>query len=477
MGFSGRGERRRRYPIAFPALTGFSASPRKARPRPFARPDSPLIRVLLVTLGSALLLGLAARPSGAPAHPADGPDIDLRWIVDGRLVRLELVLNLAFLDEITEIVREDEEALHPLEAEEARAVLEPLLASKHALRIDGVAVPPRWREFSVAEPERNLLPLFPRYGLRALTKVRLVADYPTVAEPREVALRWELYPPDRVREDDFGRCPPMEVNARLLADGVEKPIVFKPEQPEIAWQTSAEARAARFLRVPELELGARGWRWPRLAYVALTCGVAWMLASALRRRHPRGALSVKGLALLALLVGALGPRVSPDAPERVVSDAELAALFEPLHTNLYRAFGYSEEGSIYDALAQSLAGRELLERVYAEVYAGLVLAEEGGAVSTVQDVRHVSTSIQERALDADPPRFALRARWQVDGIVRHFGHAHWRTNGYDARYELARTEAGWRIVASEILGSERLAAGTNDPSRADAEPLPEPARR
>jgi hypothetical protein len=418
-----------------------------------------------------------AVPAGARAHPADGPDIDLRWIVDGRLVRLELVLNLAFLDEIAEIVREDEDALHPLEAEEVRAQLEPLLASKHVLKIDGIAVPPRWRDFSVAEPERNLLPLFPRYGLRALTKVRFVAEYPTASAPREVALRWELYPPDRVREDDFGQAPPMEVNARLLADGVEKPIVFKQEQPEIPWQASEAARAARFLPVPALELGSRGWRWPRLAYVALLCGVVWMMASVMRRRRPRIALALKLVALMLLLVGGLGPRVLGEGEPRVVSDAELAAVFEPLHANIYRAFGYTEESAIYDALARSLAGRELLERVYGEIYAGLVLAEEGGAVSSVQEVRHVRTEILSRALDAAPPRFALRARWEVDGIVRHFGHAHWRTNGYEARYELARGEAGWRIVASEILASERIAAGTNDPSRADAEPLPERARR
>ncbi|MBL8901631.1 MAG: hypothetical protein JNM84_28645 [Planctomycetes bacterium] len=436
-----------------------------------------MLHALLAAFCSVALLGGAILAPASSVHPADGPDLDLRWIVDGRLVRLELVLNLAFLDEIAEIAREDEDALHPLEAAEVRAQLEPLLAARHALKIDGVAVPPRWLEFSVAEPERNLLPLFPRYGLRALTKVRFVAEYPTSSDPREVALSWDLYPPDRVREDDFGQAPPMEVNARLLADGVEKPIVFKQEQPEISWQASEAARAARFLPVPVLDLGSRGWRWPRLSYVALLCGVVWMIASVMRRRRPRAALALKIASLVLLLVGGLGPRVLGESEPRAVRDAELAAVFEPLHANIYRAFGFTQESAIYDALAQSLAGRELLERIYGEIYAGLVLAEEGGAVSTVQEVRHTRTEIVERSLEAVPPRFALRARWEVDGIVRHFGHAHWRTNAYEARYELARTAAGWRIVASEILSSERLASGTNDPSRADAEPLPDRSRR
>jgi hypothetical protein len=57
----------------------------------------------------------------------------------------------------------------------------------------------------------------------------------------------------------------------------------------------------------------------------------------------------------------------------------------------------------------------------------------------------------------------------INGAVFHWGHSHWWTNEYRARYHVASTDAGWRIVADEMLEEKRVDAG---PLPANAGPRP-----
>ena len=63
--------------------------------------------------------------------------------------------------------------------------------------------------------------------------------------------------------------------------------------------------------------------------------------------------------------------------------------------------------------------------------------------------------------------FQVVTRWQVDGAVFHWGHSHWRTNEYRARYTVGATDDGWRILEDEVLEQRRVDAG----------PLPAPGAR
>jgi len=141
------------------------------------------------------------------------------------------------------------------------------------------------------------------------------------------------------------------------------------------------------------------------------------------------------------------------------SDAEAVSVFEPLHENIYRAFDYTDESDVYDALAESVDG-PLLERLYDEVYRSLVLQEAGGAVSRVASVRHLDLAVEEIGVVGERalPGFVVDATWQVDGAVYHWGHAHTRTNEYRARYTVHAAEQGWRIAASEVLAQRRVDA-------------------
>ncbi len=84
-------------------------------------------------------------------------------------------------------------------------------------------------------------------------------------------------------------------------------------------------------------------------------------------------------------------------------------------------------------------------------------------MSRVVAVRPVATRLVSQGeidLDGVAARaFTVEARWQVDGRVTHWGHAHDRTNEYDGRFTVSAEQGGWRIHDAEITRQERIDRG------------------
>ncbi len=147
---------------------------------------------------------------------------------------------------------------------------------------------------------------------------------------------------------------------------------------------------------------------------------------------------------------------SPFSSKRPLPDEQKAlAIFLPLHANIYRAFDYSKESDVYDALSRSVDGR-LLEGMYADIYKSLIQQEQGGALSRVRSVDPLETKIVKIAYEDESPAFRVETRWRVKGAVVHWGHTHERTNEYRARYDVALRSSGWRIAAVETLSQKRI---------------------
>lgn len=131
-------------------------------------------------------------------------------------------------------------------------------------------------------------------------------------------------------------------------------------------------------------------------------------------------------------------------------------IFATLHGNIYRAFDYSTESDIYDALSKSVAGH-LLDKIYNEIYQSLILREEGGAVSKVREVKMLSSTLLEDAAATDAIDFRVKAIWEVSSSIRHLTHTHDRTNQYEGIYTVGLVDGGWRIVDDRILRQRRTA--------------------
>jgi hypothetical protein len=134
----------------------------------------------------------------------------------------------------------------------------------------------------------------------------------------------------------------------------------------------------------------------------------------------------------------------PDAKTRI-------SIAETLLKNIYRAFDYRDEKVIYDALAQSVQG-EFLAETYLKIHAGLLMQEQGGAVSHVQAVDLLGTTLAE----AQPAAYAAQVKWQVSGTVEHWGHVHTRVNAYEALLHIRRGAEAWRITGMEVGKQERV---------------------
>jgi hypothetical protein len=405
----------------------------------------------------------ASGPAAAPApnraeHPTDGPDVDLRIGLDDREVRFRVDANLAFLDAVADFPRELDDAIAGPEQEAAARTLFETLAAANRVTVDGVQLDPVLDSWRVLDPDPALIALFPISGAKALCRVRVDYRYRLLSAPRRVAFVWGLFPIDPVlRGGPDG--PRITIPGQLNAGGYDLPLEFTATEPEIIWHGELPEEDSLFLPVPDL-LEAPAASGVGGALVALPVG-ALLALWALRggRRATAGGLLVFATALACFGPGGLISLL--DRRPRLPRAEEAIGIFEPLHQNIYRAFGFDQEQRVYDALARSVDG-PLLEDLYRQVYRGLVMQEEGGAVSRVQAVRTLETQVEEIGLLVDgAPGFTLRARWQVDGAVFHWGHAHHRTQEYEARYALARRgdEGAWHIVGHEALAQSVVSSG------------------
>lgn len=411
----------------------------------------------------ALVWILASMPvvwmSGrAWAHPQDGPDIDLRVQIEDDGVLMATAINLAFLDAYGLAPRENVEMLDETEAPAVREMLVDFLRERVTIEIDGVAVSPVEREWEVPPADRSLLPLFPLNGMAAIARVRLVLSYPAKTSPESVMIRWEAYPADPVRSTPADPRT-LVIAGQMWANGVSWVHELTAEAPSYTWQASDASGAGRMEAVPPVERG-QAVTVPALSIGLMASWLAAVAGVALlgRGRHRMVvALSLGPVFLVGAAVTTDVGRVRIGRGAPALTDGQARAIFEPLHTNIYRAFDYTEEEDVYDALAQS-AGGSLLETLYEQISAGLVMQlEDGAAVSRVQRVEPMETDVLSIDVDeAGHPRFKVAARWRVTGAVFHWGHSHTRTNEHKALYTVIGTEGGWRIVESQMLEQWRV---------------------
>lgn len=420
----------------------------------------------------AALLGVGAPARAADAHPKDGPDIDLRLTIADSVVRLHLTMNLAFVDEFVDVPREDPTALHPVEHAGLAAALLERLDDVARVDIDGATAAPQVGPFHVSDEALQLLPLFPTYGSRALIQVTQTLEYPTASPARSVELHWSEYPPDVTLALATGvpldEADPIMIDGRLLVGARDDPLPLRAHQPSFRWTRDGSALAPARLDVPA-PVRERPGAVPVPAALCLLGAVA-----VLALRRPR---ELRVRALLAGLAAAAAVGLWPMEAGRMslgtdhdpgLPDAEAArAIFEPLHANIYSAFDHATPEDVYDALAASVGG-ELLPSVYDRIYRGLVMQDHGGAVARVQAVRPLETELLGSARDdKGAATFEIRARWQVDGIVRHWGHSHERTHEYAARYLVRAEDDGWRLVRDEVLEERQLSATPLTPGLAE----------
>ena len=213
-----------------------------------------LFRAILAVLTACVVVG-TARGAGE-LDPKDGPDVDLRIAVEDGEVRLQIITNLAFLDETTDAYREDESTLDPSEAPAAMDALVELFRRDIEVKVDGAVVAPLApdpdRDFEYDQGDASLIPHFVNFGARAVARTRLTLRYPCKSPPDRVSIIWGTYPDNVTLADDEGVAPPIEILCRLAAGGVDRIVRFQREEPQFIWHRAAEEDGARMAPVPPI---------------------------------------------------------------------------------------------------------------------------------------------------------------------------------------------------------------------------------
>ncbi len=403
-------------------------------------------------------------------HPQDGPHVDLRFRLENTEFLAEISMNLVFLDWMIQSSREDDERIDASELVLLQPRLLQTLSQQMPVSIDGVRVDPVLRALTVNDPDQALLPLFPLSGWRGLRKISFTVAYSVKAPPQQISVVWSSYPPDLLSV--LAAKPPLEIAAEWSADGLRSQLLFTRSEPEFTWHRVEGGIAARLEEIPApsaAEPLLPGWMTITLAAFAVGSLASIATRTPVRRAFVRG-LVASSAALI--VVGAIGPhgveRFSLGTRAATpLDELDAAQTFESLHTNLYRAFDYDAESSVYDALSHSVSGA-LLTETYLSVRRALVVEEEGGAMSRVESVQPLSTRIVsqgEMEIDGAPARaFVVEASWRVNGRVTHWGHAHDRLTEYDGRFVVAARAEGWRIHDAQITRQERVEDNATTPS-------------
>jgi hypothetical protein len=273
----------------------------------------------------------------------------------------------------------------------------------------------------------------------AMVGVTLIHLVPGV--PDEVTLRW----------DGFTEAVP-SVPATVIDPESSGSVMLRPDAPTVRWENqllddpiptvASVAVEPMKLPVPLVSLV--------LVLTAVALGVAAVggHAPALSFSGTRMTLALAFLAAPIAQVAVSAPPAFSATPSERAARRILAGVLP----NVYRAFEFRDEATVYDRLALTVTG-ETLSDAYLEHRRAMVMEERGGARARVEAVEVVEVADIE---PAEGGGFDARAVWTVGGTVTHFGHRHFRQNRYDVQVSLVPIDETWKISAIEVLEEERI---------------------
>ncbi len=308
-------------------------------------------------------------------------------------------------------------------------------------RLDATWVP--------ADPER--IPYFPREGERALTYLDLRLEFAFATDVDRLTIVWPTFPINPVLAAPGATSdestPTIEVKAVLMAGPEERVATLTAQAPSYDWRLPQGQGADHLLPLPPVPQAAGGitrTQWTLLALGAV-------LSSCLLLRGNPARLGLALVAIAAMFFLGRGALLAPPVEWDTVGADRV---FRGLHGNLYRAFDFHEPESVYDALDQSVTG-DLLEQLYREIHASLIMEEEEGALCRVETVTIDSLVVSNVGPEL-PLQFDALCTWQVLGVVHHWGHSHQRKLEWQADFHVQATDDGWRLTGARILSTERL---------------------
>lgn len=425
----------------------------------------------------------------AEGHPSAIPLVDLGVTLDEDALVYKATVPTFALEPVAYIGVNDADVSLGDDDDE----IEAFFARMCPVTVDGIAVRPILKSFECRLPTPPSAPYEdPSFAADGMgfteppaqwMDAHMTLVYSLKGKPRQVSMVWKLFTGEAVRalgtfdlsgvgglssgyseqygsDGSFVTGNPDEVVAVISEFGRKRIVTFSPDEPQYTWHSDGQAR--HFTPLAVVPVAAQ--HTIRLPLVSIAAGVLLMLLvpAATSRRLSSGFAAIAIAVLLS--AGVAGQNVYRVAMTpfwsggiEVPDAAEAKEIFEALHSNVYRAFDYDTEDDIYDTLAQSVAG-ELLADIYNDVYEGLIMRDQGGAVCKIEKVEILRSERLEAATEDARKRseFRISCQWRVLGLVEHWGHAHRRVNEYSAVYTLTPSGETWKISGVEMSDHKRI---------------------
>jgi hypothetical protein len=355
-------------------------------------------------------------------------------VIEPYQVRHEVLVDVSATREWLDVTTDPSGAI-PVEAQDALLeAMTGLIADRVPIAIDGAPAP-------LAEGRAEFVSIGPTGALTrespiaeslatAIVGVTLVYETETIAT--SVELDWGLF------SDDVPAVPLTLTDPLAVAE-----TELSAESPPYEWRHTLEG-----FELPTIE--AISVTKPRVPLVSLALAILALAVFFLAGRTRAAAICLVTAYLLypfARVEAAI-----PIVGEARIDPEEAARVTEQLLTNVYRSLDIRNEDAIYDRLALSVTGDQLLD-VYLESRRALELENRGGARVRIDEV--VVREVRE-VRETEDGGYELDAVWTVGGSVNHFGHVHFRQNRYDATITVVPVEDAWKIRSVELVEEERV---------------------
>jgi len=317
------------------------------------------------------------------------------------------------------------------------------LLTEMEIQVDGAIVVPELQRINFLKRTlKSSIVIDPPEELAANSAtLGVIYSVPTETLPQEAQVTWNLFSPKM-----------QVVRAACTDEAGPLPSRLTPDDNVLVWKNFLKHPTIPTIEALQLPMTTKQLGVPVGTIVCLL--LLFPLVRKLRSAKGRPAAWVGGGAVVVIAV-VLYPLVQvpvtvPAAPVAGLTEETSTEVVAGLLKNVYTAFDFRDEETIYDALDQSLQG-DLLTEVYLQTMQSLELASQGGARVKVKDVNLESIEFEDHDV-------GLRAvcTWDVMGSVGHWGHIHQRVNRYVAEMTVEPVDGIWKITGLEIMEEQRI---------------------
>ena len=371
-------------------------------------------------------------------------------------VRHEILIPLLTLEKWVKITRENEDFLDVSEQENAKETITAFFKDRNPVIVDGITVKPVVSKLQFFGLDINdfAKDVEPRRVSTYQARIGIILSYTTKGSPSSVKMIWDTF-------SDFA---PFLQSIVFIQDNEAKINYFKEGDHEFIWNNESNPSSKEIISTP-LPKFSKTWSLPIFSLIALIGTIACSCDTF----HKRKSVSIKNRSVIMASLLAIGifsfpffhVSIKPPFTQTIeINKVEADNLILAVLRNIYRAFDYNDESDVYDVLANSVDGR-LLDELFIQIQNGLYMQKEGGAIANVKEVKLIDNQIMPTSQSGSRDfQLHLKCRWQVTGIVEHWGHIHTRKNEYEAKFILSALPSAWKITEYDILNDKLLSLET-----------------